>query len=110
MHTHTTEDTLIERRDDFIAILQGGADKTAQSTAVLLGNDDVVRDVDKTTSEVTGVSCLQSGISKTLAGTVRRDKVLKHAHTFLEVRQNRVLNNLCLSTGLLGLGHKTTHT
>ena len=40
-----------------------------------------------------------------------RDEVLQHAHSFLEVGQNRVLNDLCtFCTGLLGLGHQTTHT
>jgi hypothetical protein len=41
---------------------------------------------------------------------VGRDEVFQHRKAFLEVRQNRVLDNLAtFSTCLLGLGHKTTH-
>jgi len=70
-----------------------------------------VRNVYQTTSQITGIGSLQSGIGKTLTCTVGRDKVLKHAQTFLEVRKNRVLDNLCtFSTCFLRLGHQTTHT
>ena len=70
-----------------------------------------MRHVHKTTSEVTGVSCLQGGVGKTLTSTVSRDKVLQHGHTFLKVRKNGVFDNLgSFGTGFLRLGHQTTHT
>ena len=70
-----------------------------------------MRYVNKTTSKVTGVGSLHSGIGKTLTGTVRSDEVLEYRHTLLKVRDNRVLDNLMsLSTCLHRLGHKTTHT
>ena len=70
-----------------------------------------MRNVNKTTSQISGVGSLHGGIGKTLTGTVGRDEVLQHAHSLLEVRQDRVLDNLCtLSTSLLWLGHKSTHT
>ena len=40
-----------------------------------------------------------------------RDEVLQHRHTFLEVRENRVLNSTAsLCASLLRLGHQTTDT
>ena len=40
-----------------------------------------------------------------------RDEVLQYAHTFLEVGENRVFNNLrTFCTSLLRLSHQTTHT
>ena len=67
--------------------------------------------VDKTTGEVSGVGRLQGGVGQTLTGTVGRDKVLQHAHTFLKVRKDRVFNNLStFCTGFLRLSHQTTHT
>ena len=71
-----------------------------------------MRHIDETTCEVTGISRLQSGIRQTLTGTVGRDEVLEHGHTFLEVRENRVLD---IGTGvgragLERLTHDTTDT
>ena len=71
MDADTTEDTIVERADDLVTILKGGADKTTKGAAVLLGDDDVVRDIHQTTCQVTCVGRLQSGIGKTLTGTVR---------------------------------------
>ena len=42
---------------------------------------------------------------------MRSNEVLLHGHTFLQVVQDRVLNDgVALSTCLLRLGHQTTHT
>ena len=70
-----------------------------------------MRYVDKTAGQITCVGCLHSGIGQTLTGTVRRNKVFEHRHTFLEVRKDRVLDNLLtFGTCLLWLSHQTTHT
>ena len=67
--------------------------------------------IDKTTGQITCVGRLHSGIGKTLTGTVGRDEVLQHRHTLLEVRQNRVLNDLVtLGTCLLRFSHQTANT
>ena len=111
MYRYTTQDTLIERRDDLIAILQSCANQTAQCTTILLSNDHIMRNVYKTTGEVTSIGCLHCGISKTFTGTVRSDKVLQHRHTLLKVGKDRVFNDLrTFSTSLLRLSHQTTHT
>ena len=104
------EDALAEGSDDFIVLLYGGADEAAEGSAVFLVDDDVVSDVDETAGEVTGVGGLQGGIGETLTGTVGGDEVLEHGEAFLEVRENRVLDNLsAFCARLLGLGHKATH-
>ena len=111
VYRYTTQDTLIERRDNLITILQSGANQATQGTAILLSNDDIMRYVNKTTSQVTSIGSLHRGISKTLTSTVRSDKVLQHRHTLLKVRKDRVLNNLrTFCTSLLRLSHQTTHT
>ena len=70
-----------------------------------------MRNVNKTTSQVTSIGSLHSGIRKTLTGTMRSDKVLQHRHTLLKVRKDRVLNDLrTFCTSLLRLSHQTTHT
>ena len=111
MHRHTTEDSFAQRGDDLVAVLEGTADETAKRAAVFFGDDDVVGDIDETASEVTGVGGLQGGVGKTLTGTVGGDEVFQHGHAFLEVGENRVLNDLCaFGTGFLRLRHQTTHT
>ena len=111
VNRHTTEDTLGEAGNNLIAVLQGGADQSAQGTTVLLVDDHIVRDVHESTCQVSSVGRLHGGVGQTFTGTVGRDEVLQHRHTLLEVRQNRVLNNLVsLGTGLLRLGHQTTDT
>ena len=70
-----------------------------------------MRDVNQTTSQVTGIGSLQSGIGQTFTSTVSRDKVLQHGQTFLKVRKDRVLDNLTtFCTTLLRFRHQTTHT
>jgi len=111
MYRHTAQDTFIQSSNNFIVILQCRTYQATQCATVFFIDNHIVRYVHQTTSQVTGVGSLQSGIRQTLTGTVSRNKVLKHGQTFLKVRKNRVFNNLCaLGTGLLRLGHQTTHT
>ncbi len=111
MNGYASENTLAERCDYFLVVLDFCADKTTERSAILFVDDHVMRHVYETAGEITGIGCLKSRIRKTLARTVGRDKVLKHRQTLLEVRQNRVLDNLTtLGTGFLRLSHKATHT
>ena len=50
-----------------------------ERSAVELGDDGVLRHVDETTREVTGVRRLERGVRETLTRAVRRDEVLEHA-------------------------------
>ncbi len=67
-------------------------------------DDGVLRDVDETTGEVTGVRRLERGVGEALAGAVRRDEVLQHREAFAEVRGDRGLDDLARR-----LGHQTAH-
>ena len=78
VYRNTAQDTLIERRDNLITILQSCANQAAQCTTILFSNDYVMRNVYKTTGEVTCIGSLHSGIGKTLTRTVGSDKVLQH--------------------------------
>ena len=73
--------------------------------AVFFGHNQILRHVNQTTSEVTGVSRLQSRISQTLTGTVSGNKVLQYVQTFTEVSGNRGFDNRAVR-----LSHQTTHT
>ena len=111
VNRNAAEDALAQRGHDLVVVLDLTAYKTAQRTAVFLADDHVVCHVDQTAGKVTGVGGLEGGIGKTLSGTVGRDEVLEHRQTLLEVRKNRVLDDLAaFGTGFLGLGHKATHT
>ena len=61
-----------------------------QSTRV---DDAVLRHVDQTTGQVTRVRRLQGGVGQTLAGAVGRVEVLEHGQAFLEVRDDRRLDD-----------------
>ena len=92
---HTTQNAIVEQRvlAGFLTFFATADGHTTQCAAVLLGDDDIMGHINKTTGQVTSVSSLQSGISQTLTGTVGGDEVLQHRQTLLEVRQNRVLDD-----------------
>ena len=112
VYRNAAEDTLSERSNNGIVLLDSACCESAEGTAVLFGDDNVVRNIDKTTCEVTSVGGLQSGIGQTLTSTVRRYEVLQHGQAFFKVRQDRVLNGLTAvsSTGFLRFSHKSTET
>ena len=66
--------------------------------AIGLGDDDVLRHVDQTTRQVTGVRGLQRGIRQALAGAVGRVEVLQHVQAFAEVRLDRRLDDRAVRT------------
>src|SRR5690606_23293464 len=79
--------------------------ETLRRAAVLLADDDVLRDVHQTTGQVTRVSGTQSRVGQTLTGTVRRDEVLRHRQTLAVRGDDRTGDDLTL-----GVVHQTTHT
>ena len=81
-----------------------GMRQAALGAAVLLADDDVLRDVHQTTGQVARVGGPQRGVGQTLAGTVRGDEVLQHGQALAEVRLDRARDDLALR-----VGHQTTH-
>ena len=77
----------------------------------VLVDDDVLGHVDQTAREVAGVGGLERGVGQTLAGAVRRDEVLEHGEAFLEVVDDRRLDDLAEPAGdlLLRLRHQAAH-
>ena len=76
-----------------------------ERAAVELGDDGVLRDVDETARQVTGVRRLERGIREALTSAVGRDEVLENRETFAEVRGDRRLDDFAR-----GLGHEAAHT
>ena len=111
VYGNTSKNPFAEGRDDFFFVFQLGNSQSTQSTAVFGSNYNVVRYVYQTTSQITCVGSLQSGIGKPLTSTVSGDEVLQYAKPFFEVGKNRVFDNLsAFGTGFLWFSHKTTHT
>ena len=98
------EDTVAERLDDLAGVLELGDTDAVERSAVELGDDGVLRDVDETAREVTGVRRLQRGVREALTSAVGRDEVLENRETLAEVRGDRGLDDLAR-----GLGHETAH-
>src|SRR5690606_7990882 len=103
--SNTAEHALAQRLDDVTTFDMRLHDQTLISTAIHLGDHQVLGYVHQTTGKVTGVGGLQGGIGQTLTGTVGRDEVLKYVQTFTEVRNDRGLADRAVR-----LGHQTTHT
>ena len=99
------EDAVAEGLDDFAGVLELRHADAVERSAVELGDDGVLRDVDETTREVTGVRRLERGVREALTSAVRRDEVLENGETLAEVRLDRVLDDLAR-----GLGHETAHS
>ena len=66
----TSEDSLGERCDNLVVVLDLTAHEATEGSAVLFADNHVMGHVDKTTGEVSGVGGLQGGVGKTLARTV----------------------------------------
>ena len=102
---HTAQYTLTQRLFHVAAFDQRSHDYAFQSAAIVFGDHQVLRYVYQTTSQVTGVRCLQCGIRQTFTRTVSRDEVLQYVQTFTEVRGDWGFDD-----GAIWLRHQTTHT
>ena len=102
---HTTQYALTERLNHIATFDMRRHVQALLGAAIDFGNYQILRDVDQTTRQVTGVRGLQSGIRQTLTSTVRGDEVLQYVQTLTEVRGDRRLDD-----GAVRLGHQATHT
>src|SRR5690606_18221380 len=83
---HTTKNPVTQRFDHFTAFNQRLQGVTLGGAAVVLGDDEVLRNVDQTAGQVTRVGSLKSRIGQTFTRTVSRDEVLQYVQPFTEVR------------------------
>ena len=102
---YAAQDALAEGLDDFTILDESSELDTVSRAAILLGDDGVLRDVDKTAGHVTRVGRLERGVCKALTGAVSRDEVLETGQTFAEVCHNWRLDDLTR-----GLRHEAAHT
>ena len=72
--------------------------------AILLGDDAVLRHVDQAARQIARVGGLERGVGQALARAVRRVEVLEHGQAFLEVGDDRRLDDLARR-----LGHQAAH-
>ena len=79
--------------------------QTFARAAIDVRDHQILRNVDETSGQVTGVRRLQRGIRQTFTRTVRRDEVLVHGQTFAEVRGDRRFDDAAVR-----LRHQTAHT
>ena len=99
-----------QRLDELVAVLDLGEHHAlgrlaTGGKAVFLAHDDVLRNVDQTTGEVTGVRRTKRGIGQAFARAVGGDEELQNGEAFTEVRANRNLDDLTAR-----VGHESAHT
>src|SRR5271168_1467520 len=96
----------VAQRLDFDAGFDDGLDVNAVGgAAIALVDDDVLRHVHETSSEVTGVGGLKSRVGQAFTRTVRGDEVLQHGKALAEVGSDGRFDDFAG-----GLGHQTAHT
>ena len=101
----TSQNTLIQWLNDFVTVHDGWNIQTTISTTVKLTNDNVLRNVNQTTSHVTWVGRLQGRISHTLTSTVSWEEHFQNWQSFTEVGNDRQLHDTSVRRS-----HQTTHT
>src|ERR1700691_1875780 len=99
-----TQDAVGQGRDHFAALDHGAHGEALGGAAIDLGDDGVLRHVHQAAGQVARIRRLQGGVGQTLARAVRRIEVFEHGQAFLEVRDDRRLDDFAR-----GLGHQTAH-
>ena len=100
----TAENPLTQRGDDDAALDHRFDGDAVGGAAILLEDDAVLGHVDQTPGQVARVRRLQRRVGQALAGTVGRVEVLEHGQAFLEVRDDRRLDDFARR-----LGHQAAH-
>src|SRR5690606_13441933 len=100
----SAKDARAERDDDVGAVDDRSHLDAVLGATVFFGDDAVLRDVDETAREVARVRGLQRGVREALTGAVGRVEVFENRKTFLEVRDNRRLDDFAR-----GLRHQAAH-
>ena len=102
-----TGDAIGQGLDDLVllGILDCGPDDSVDGSAVILVDDDVLGDIDKSSCKVSGLSGLESGIGQSLSGSVGGDEELDDRKTFLEVGLDREGDDVAVR-----LGHQSSHS
>src|SRR3989441_7848561 len=100
----TSKNAIAQRLDDIAALDQRCRIDVFDGAAVVLTDDDILRDVHESPSEIPGIGSFQRGVGQALARPVRRREVLEDGEALAEVRCNRRLDDLAAR-----LGHEPAH-
>ena len=103
--SYTTQYAIAQRLFNVTTLDNRSHHDTFMGTTIVFGNHQVLRHVNQTTSQVTGVRRFQCGIRQTFTSTVGGDEVLEYVQTFTEVRGDWRFDD-----GAIRLRHQTTHT
>src|SRR6185436_12276428 len=108
---HASEHPVAERLDDLLALLEGADLEAVDRAAILDVDDHVLRHVHEAPREIAGVRRLERRVREALPGAVRGHEVLEHGEAFLEVVDDRRLDDLAQTARdlLLRLGHEAAH-
>src|SRR5581483_3280819 len=98
-------DAVAHRLDDLARFHNGTDVDAVERSAILLGDDHVLRHVNQSASEVAGIRRFESGVGQSLTRAVRGDEVLQDVETFAEVRRDRRLDDFARR-----LGHQSAHS
>ena len=90
----TAEQTLTQRLDDLVAFLDVLDPDALGRAAVVLADDDILRNVYQTAGQVTGVCGTKRGIGHALSSAAGRDEVFESGQAFTEVGLDRDLDGL----------------
>ena len=98
------EDALAERGDHRAALDDRAHVEAVLGAAILLDDDAILRHVDQAAGQVARVRRLERGVREALAGAVGRVEIFEDGQAFLEVRDDRRLDDLARR-----LGHQAAH-
>src|SRR5580693_8785311 len=98
------EDAACQRGDDGAGVDDRPHLDAARRAAVHIGDDAILRHVDQAPRQIAGVGRLERRVGEALAGAVGRVEILEHREAFLEVRDDRALDDLAAR-----LGHQPAH-
>ena len=101
----TSSESFGKRLENTVAVHDVVNLKTFCTAAVLFTDNNFLRNINKTSCQVTGVGGTKSGIGKTLSCTTRGDEVFLYVESFTVVRSDGNLDGL---TGCVG--DKTAHS
>ena len=80
-----TDNPFAQRLDNLIPGLYRRVFDTVDGTAVFFVDNNILRNINQTTRQITGVCGLQRGIGKPLSGAVRRNEEFDNIQTFFKV-------------------------
>ena len=105
INRETAKQTLMQRLNDLIAFLDILDPDALGRAAVIFADDDILRNVNQSTSQVTRVRSTQCSIGHALSRATRRNEVFEYGQALTEVRLDRDFD------GFTGGGcHQAAHT